>query len=86
MDLANDVVQVVRTLTERDDGTLDAHGTPKSEAGRRRVAIPTLVVPDLTAHLAEFVDENPAAFVFLGELGCLLRRSNFRRATHWQHR
>lgn len=84
VDLVTGVVQEARTLTERDDGTLDTEGTPKSEAGRRRVAIPALVLPDLTAHLAEFVDDDPATFVFLGELGGRLRRSNFRRATHWR--
>jgi integrase len=83
VDLATGTVLVARTLTERDDGTLDAAGTPKSDAGRRRVAIPALLLPDLTAHFAEFVDDDPAAFVFLGELGGRLRRSNFRRATHW---
>lgn len=47
------------------------------------MAIPALVLPDLTTHIAEFVHDDPAAFVFLGELGGRLRRSNFRRATHW---
>jgi integrase len=83
VDLVTGSVLVARTLTERDDGTLDAEGTPKSDAGRRRIAIPALVLPALAAHIAEFVDDDPAAFVFLGEPGGRLRRSNFRRATHW---
>lgn len=42
------------TLTERDDGTLDATGSPKSDAGQRTVAVPALLLPELAAHLAEF--------------------------------
>ena len=41
-------------------------------------------MPDLVAHLAEFTDSEPSAFVFLGENSGWLRRSNFRRATHWR--
>ena len=41
-------------------------------------------MPDLVAHLAEFTDPEPSAFVFLGENSGRLRRSNFRRATHWR--
>jgi integrase len=57
---------------------------PKSDAGLRSVAVPALLLPELAAHLAEFTDSEATAFVFLGELGGRLRRSNFRRATHWQ--
>lgn len=35
------------------------------------------------AHLAEYTEQDGEAFVFLGEHGGLLRRSNFRRATRW---
>jgi integrase len=76
------VVRVAETLSERDDGTLSG-GSTKSDAGRRTVAIPVVIVPDLAAHLAEFVAPNLDAVVFLGENGGRLRRSNFRRATHW---
>jgi integrase len=82
IDLVNGIVEVTRTLTERDDGTL-ADGHTKSDAGVRTVAVPTLVLPDLMGHVTEHVEEDPAAFVFLGELGGRLRRSNFRRATRW---
>jgi integrase len=77
------VVYVIKTLSERDNGRLDPASTPKSPAGVRSVAVPALVMADLVAHLAEFTDPAPDAFVFLGELGGRLRRSNFRRATHW---
>lgn len=83
VDLVNGIVQVSRTLSERDSGLLAA-GETKSDAGLRTVAIPALVLPDLIAHLDEHVGKDPAAFVFLGELGGRLRRSNFRRATKWK--
>jgi integrase len=82
IDSSTGVVEVSDTLSERDDGTLD-DGSTKSDAGRRTVAIPALILPDLRAHLAEFTDPELDAFVFLGENGGRLRRSNFRRATHW---
>lgn len=82
VDAMTGVVEVADTLSERDDGTLD-DGSTKSDAGRRTVAIPALVLPDLVAHLAEFSDSDLDAIVFLGENGGRLRRSNFRRATHW---
>jgi hypothetical protein len=47
------------------------------------VAIPALILSDLRAHLAELTEPGLDAFVFLGENGGRLRRSNFRRATHW---
>ena len=82
VDVVVGVVEVADTLSERDDGTLD-DGSTKSDAGRRTVAIPAVVLPDLIAHLAEFVVSGPDAVVFLGEHGGRLRRSNFRRATRW---
>jgi site-specific recombinase XerD len=77
-------VYVIKTLSERDNGRLDSASTPKSPAGVRSVAVPALAMEDLAEHLAEFTDPAPDAFVFLGELGGRLRRSNFRRATHWR--
>jgi integrase len=83
IDTAAGLVEVTYTLSERDDGSIDSAGSPKSDAGRRTVSVP-LILPDLVAHLTEFTDPEPSAFVFLGENGGRLRRSNFRRATHWR--
>lgn len=84
VDTAAGVVHVVHTLSERDDGSLDDGSSTKSPAGVRSVAVPALALPDLVQHLAEFTDPAADAFVFLGELGGRLRRSNFRRATNWR--
>jgi len=53
-------------------------GPPKSEAGRRTVAIPAEIVPDLAAHLEEFVGAGDDALVFTSPLGYPLRRTKFR--------
>jgi integrase len=82
IDAGAGLVEVADTLSERDDGTL-GDGATKSDASRRTVAIPALILPDLAAHLAEFTKPDLDAFVFLGEHGGRLRRSNFRRATQW---
>lgn len=84
VDVADGIVRVLLTLSERDDGSLNDGSSTKSAAGTRSVAIPALVLPDLLSHLSEYTSDAPDAVVFLGELGGLLRRSNFRRATQWR--
>jgi hypothetical protein len=63
-----------------DDGRL-IDGGPKSHAGKRTVAFPADIVPELASHLARFADQRPNGLVFIGPKGGRLRRSNFR--THW---
>ncbi len=48
------------------------------------MTVPALVLPDLVSHLVAHVGPELDAFVFLGELGGVLRRSNFRRASAWR--
>lgn len=74
LDLDNGTVRVDETVYEL--GPL-VKGTPKSEASRRKVAIPDLIVPDLRRHLKEFSASGPDGFVFVGVKGGQLRRSNF---------
>jgi integrase len=52
-------------------------GTPKSEASKRKIAIPELIIPDLRRHLEDFAADGPDGFVFVGVRGGQLRRSNF---------
>ncbi|MFE9105585.1 tyrosine-type recombinase/integrase [Actinomadura geliboluensis] len=52
-------------------------GTPKSEASRRTVVLPDLIIPDLRKHLDEYAQPGPRGFVFVGVRGGQLRRSNF---------
>ncbi|MEU5993096.1 site-specific integrase [Spirillospora sp. NPDC047418] len=51
-------------------------GTPKSEACRRTVALPDLIIPDLRKHLDEYAQPSPKGFMFIGIRGGQLRRSN----------
>lgn len=53
---------------------------PKSEAGRRRVAIPSIVVGALGDHLAEFTEPDADSPVFTGPAGAPLRRATLSAA------
>jgi len=74
LDLDNATVRVAETVSEL--GAL-VKGTPKSDAGRRKVVLPALIIPDLRKHLDEFAQRGPNGFVFVGVRGGQLRRSNF---------
>jgi integrase len=52
---------------------------PKSEAGKRSVAIPEIVLTDLRDHLARFSEPGRDGLVFVGPKGGRLRRRNFLR-------
>ncbi|MGH3574768.1 MAG: tyrosine-type recombinase/integrase [Pseudonocardiaceae bacterium] len=52
---------------------------PKSEAGKRSVAIPDVVLADLREHLDRFSEVGPDGLVFVGPNGGRLRRRNFHR-------
>jgi integrase len=56
-------------------------GPPKTDAGRRTVAIPDELVPTLDDHLAEYVGSDREALVFTSPEGHPLRRTKFR--TRW---
>jgi integrase len=52
---------------------------PKSEAGKRVVAIPPAIVRELMRHMDEFAQDGAEGLVFVGPLGGRLRRHNFRK-------
>jgi integrase len=56
-------------------------GPPKSEAGRRTVALPPPLLPVLEAHLGTFAQPGIDGLVFCGPKGAMLRRGNF--STKW---
>ncbi|MEU4442760.1 tyrosine-type recombinase/integrase [Actinosynnema sp. NPDC050801] len=60
------------------------YGPPKSRAGLRSVAIPEAIRADLLAHLDEFTDSAPDAWVFTGQRGNPLRRGDFNPRTGWK--
>lgn len=51
---------------------------PKSDAGRRVVAVPPQLVMELRRHLAAYVPPAPDAYVFTSSEGTPIERSNFR--------
>ena len=55
---------------------------PKSEAGRRTVALPLIVVAALDRHIATYPGPDAEAPLFTGPAGGPLRRATFSRA--WQ--
>jgi integrase len=82
IDLADQTVRIERQLQELKDGS-HVVGPPKSEAGRRMIAIPPHVVPELERHLQAFVAPGATSRVFTSPDGGPLRRSNFNRRV-WQ--
>ncbi|MCD0485352.1 site-specific integrase [Streptacidiphilus sp. ASG 303] len=54
-------------------------GDPKSDAGRRTVTIPAVVLPDIRRHLEWFAEREPGGLLFVGEKGGAFRRSTFGR-------
>jgi integrase len=82
IDLSARVVNVSRQLQELQDGS-HLYGPPKSEAGRRAVAIPPHVLVDVKAHLDAQVGLAADTLVFATPEGTPLRRSNFNRRV-WQ--
>jgi integrase len=70
-------IRVVETLAEMDKGGLRPE-TPKSRAGKRTVAFPAELVPELRWHLERFAEPGKRGVVFVGPKGGRLRRSNFR--------
>jgi integrase len=78
VDLEARAVHVRYSLTELSNGS-HAFGPPKSEAGRRQVLIPDVIVAELRDHLAQYAQPEPDGFVFTSPEGMPLRQSNFRR-------
>jgi integrase len=77
LDLDGRCVRVVETVHEF--GQL-VKGTPKSEASRRKIILPELIIPVLRQHLDSYSPSGPEDFVFVGVKGGQLRRSNFSKA------
>lgn len=80
VDLVDGWVHVRRGQVELNTGELIVKD-PKTEAGKRRVGIPTDLLPSLRWHLDTFAEPGPDGRVFVGPKGGYVRRQNFRR--HW---
>jgi integrase len=78
IDLEACEIRVVETTAQLDTGRLLPE-TPKSRAGRRTVAFPADLVPEIRWHLERFAEPGEQGLVFVGPKGARLRRSNFGR-------
>jgi integrase len=76
VDLAAGTVAVTEAAIETTGGHRQI-GAPKTEKGRRVVALPPQIVTELRKHLARYVDTDPGSLVFVGPKGGPLRRANF---------
>jgi len=79
LDLEARTVVVVEQLQELAGGGYFL-GPPKSEAGRRVVALPQFMTADLEWHLERFVEPEPTSLLFRGARGGPLRRAVLYRA------
>jgi integrase len=82
VDLEVRTVRIRAAYVERSTGEM-LLGPPKSKAGRRVVGIPAVIIPDLAAHLAIYVKDEPGALVFPGVKGGPIRRGNFNKMSAW---
>jgi integrase len=76
-----EAADVVETVAELDNAVLLPE-TPTSRAGRRKVAFPGELVPELRWHLDRFAEPGERGHVFVGPKGGRLRRKNFRLIWH----
>ena len=77
IDLLRRTVNVEQQLYELSDGTQHL-GPPKTTAGRRVVALPPPLVPELERHLETWTGPTRGALVFTSPEGGPIRRGNFR--------
>lgn len=68
LDPMRGTVRVEQTYCQTKDGAV-SFGPPKTEAGRRTIAVPPHLAEEVTHHLATFVGSDPAALVFTGAKG-----------------
>jgi integrase len=81
VDLEQGLMSITEAVSELRDGTR-LTGEPKTWAGRRTVAVPPLLLPELRNHLDRFSEPGKDGLVFVGPLGGPLRRGNW--STVWR--
>jgi integrase len=78
VDLETGTVRVFRQLAEQRGGGF-VIGPPKSDAGRRVVVIPEVIMPAVRQHMSWVAQPGEDTLVFATPTGAPLRHSNFRR-------
>ncbi len=82
LDLDAGTVLVTEAANNLQNGTRIT-GPPKTEAGRRTVAIPPHVIPELEHHMERFSADGPTGLVFVGSKGAPINGSRF-HASVWK--
>lgn len=77
VDLLHSTVTVAASVAELPGGIRHI-GPPKSDAGRRTIAIPDVIVPDLEDHLARYAGQGREGLVFVGPKGRAASRRQLR--------
>lgn len=78
IDSTRRTVRVIRQLCEVA-GQPPFFAPPKSDAGKRLVAIPPMILPDVLSHLDTVTPPGTEALLFTSPAGRPLRHTNFRR-------
>jgi integrase len=78
IDTKRKTVRVARQLCEVP-GQPPFFAPPKSDAGKRLVAIPSVILPDVLSHLDGLTPPAADALLFTSPAGMPLRHTNFRR-------
>jgi integrase len=78
IDTERRTIRVARQLSEVAGRPL-FFAPPKSDAGKRLVAIPPMILPDVLSHLDTFTPPGADGLLFTSPTGKLLRHPNFRR-------
>ncbi len=81
IDLEGGAVRVDEQVVQLRDGT-QLRSEPKTAAGRRVVAIPSVTVDALREHLDRYAEPGPYGIVFCGHEGGPLRRATLYNAWH----
>ncbi len=76
IDLETGLIEISQAASELADGTRVV-GRPKTDAGRRTVAVPGVLHDDLRVHLRQHAQAGQRGLVFVGPAGGPLRRSNW---------
>lgn len=77
LDLLHALVHVRRKRVRLGSGKV-IEDDPKTDAGRRTVALPDSLVVELERHLRRFTDDRVSAYVFTSATGDPIDRNNFR--------
>ncbi|MCZ0999008.1 tyrosine-type recombinase/integrase [Streptomyces mirabilis] len=78
IDLDGGALRVRRAVAELNNGQREIKA-PKSAAGKRTVAIPGAILPDVRDHLARYAEPGADGRVFVGAKGATPRRNHFNR-------